>query len=241
LNLKKSVLKLLLCLFILTFFSGCSWFGSDPQRSAEELASHGMENFEEGDYRDALESFEQLRDWYPFSKYAILAELKIADAHYHLKEYEEAIDAYQSFENLHPRNEAIPYVIYQVARCYFDRIDTIDRDQGSTKQAIDVFRRLQNQFPNDNYSVKAQEHIMDCYKSLAGNEFYIANWYFKAGHYKSAMQRFKNVIADYPDVGLNDKAMVFIELCQEAIEEEEQEKETDSPVDTPEEGTGSKG
>ncbi|MCF8069059.1 MAG: outer membrane protein assembly factor BamD [Desulfobacterales bacterium] len=222
--MKKSVLKLLLCLLIPVFFSGCSWFGREEQKSAEELAGHGMENFEDGDYRNALESFEQLRDWYPFSKYAILAELKIADSHYHLKEYEEAIGAYQSFENLHPRNEAIPYVIYQIGRCYFDRIDTIDRDQASTKQALDIFKRLQKQYPDDQYSVKAEEHIVDCFKSLAGNEFYIGEWYFKTGHYKSSVQRFYNVINEYPDVGLNDKALEFIELCDAAIYEELEEK-----------------
>ncbi|MBW1694511.1 MAG: outer membrane protein assembly factor BamD, partial [Deltaproteobacteria bacterium] len=118
------VLILLLC-------SGCntlkkSWksiFGENLAESAQMLAWDGMDAYEDGNYSAAIDNFQQLKDWYPFSKYAILAELKIADSNYHLKRYEEAIFAYEEFEKLHPRNEAIPYVIYQIGRCYFDQID----------------------------------------------------------------------------------------------------------------------
>ena len=69
----------------LLFFTGCAFFQSETQRSAEELVHDGMEDFEDGDYKDAIKSFETLKDWYPFSKYAILAELKIGDSYYHLE------------------------------------------------------------------------------------------------------------------------------------------------------------
>ena len=109
-------------IIILLVGSGCSalkktwnaFIGKDETGSAQELAWDGMDAYEDGDYKDAIEYFQKLKDWYPFSKYAILAELKIADAHYHLKQYDEAIFAYEEFEKLHPRNEAVPYVIYQI-------------------------------------------------------------------------------------------------------------------------------
>ena len=109
---------------ILLVCSGCnalkkSWdaiTGQESTGSAQQLAWDGMDAYEDGDYTIAIEHFQQLKDWYPFSKYAILAELKIADSQYHLKNYEEAIFAYEEFEKLHPRNEAIPYVIYQIGR-----------------------------------------------------------------------------------------------------------------------------
>ena len=96
-----------------------------------------MYYYERGDYSRAIEKFEKLKDWFPFSRYAILAELKIGDANYNLERYQEAIFAYEEFEKLHPRNEAIPYVIYQIGRCYFDQIETIDRDQNSARKALE--------------------------------------------------------------------------------------------------------
>ena len=99
------------CLIFSLLLAGCSWFKSNTELTADELAANGMEYFQDGKYKQAIESFQQLKDWYPFSKYAILAELKIGDAHFHLQQYEDAIFAYEEFESLHPRNEAIPYVI----------------------------------------------------------------------------------------------------------------------------------
>jgi len=212
--MKRFVLLGLITMFV---FSGCAWFQTEEEKTAQELINDGMEQYNDKDYEDAVESFEKLKDWYPFSQYAILAELKIGDAYYHLEEYEDAIAAYEDFENLHPRNEAIPYVIYQTGLCYFERIDTVDRDQSTAQKALETFERLRKQFPKDPYSIKAEQNIKDCQKSLAGHDFYVGLFYYKSKHYKAALQRFKNVLTNYPDVGVHQKALQYIMQCEEKI------------------------
>ena len=192
-------------------------------RKAQELAWDGMDAYEDGRYKEAIEYFQKLKDWYPFSKYAILAELKIADSHYHLSQYDEAVFAYEEFEKLHPRNEAIPYVIYQIGLCYYDQIDTIDRDQTPARKALETFQRLYKQFPDDQYARSGSEHIPKCLKSLAGNEYYIGVFYFKSKHYQAALQRFMAVLSNYPDVGYHQKALQFIAKCEASIAEETME------------------
>jgi len=131
-------------------FAGCSWFNEpdrEMEKSAETLVNEGTSDYREGNYRDAIHSFTTLRDWYPFSKYAILAELKIADSHYKLESYEEAIPAYQEFENLHPRNEAIPFVIYRIGMCWYKEIRSADKDQTPAAKAMAEFQRLIDRFP----------------------------------------------------------------------------------------------
>jgi outer membrane protein assembly factor BamD len=216
-KMKAFIIIGLLPLWILT---GCGWFGTKPEKPAPELARDGIEAFDSGNYRDAIESFETLKDWYPFSKYAILAELKIADAHYHLIEYDEAIYAYEEFENLHPRNEAIPYVIYQIGRCYFDRIDTVDRDQTSARKALDTFTRLSKKFPDDAYTLKARGHIITCQKSIAGNDFYVGRFYYNSKHYQAALARFNSVLSTHPDVGVHYQALQYIVLCETALQKQ---------------------
>ena len=208
--------------------SGCSslkktWnaiVGEDDTAPAQQLAWDGMDAYEDGDYKDAIEYFQKLKDFYPFSKYAILAELKIADSHYHLEQYEEAIFAYSEFEKLHPRNEAIPYVIYQIGLCYFVQIDTIDRDQTPAAMALSTFQRLNKQFPDDQYARSGAEHLTRCYKSLAGNEYYVGEFYYKSKHYKAALTRFMAVLSNYPDVGYHQKALQYIAKCEESLAEE---------------------
>jgi len=199
---------------------GCSWFGFDKskqEKTADELINDGMHEFEKGNYKKASESFQKLKEWYPFSKYGSLAELKLADAYFHLEEYENASLAYQEFESLHPRNEAVPYVVYQMGMCHFNQMDTVDRDQSNVRKAIDIFTRLIRQFPEDSYSQKAAERVRECHKSLAGHEFYVGVQYYKGSHYKSALSRFKAVISDYPDVGFHQQALRYIGLCEEAL------------------------
>jgi outer membrane protein assembly factor BamD len=205
------------CLTILVFFSGCSWFQEKDVKSAPELAADGMEEYRQGNYKKAIENFEKLRDWYPFDRYAILAELKIADSHYQLKQYDEAVIAYQEFESLHPLNEAIPYVVYQIGRCYYEQITTVDRDQSAARKALINFERLQKQFPDHQYSKRAGEHIHACLKSLAGHELYVGKYYFKKKNYKAALSRFKNVIYDFPDMGIHKEALDYLALCEAAM------------------------
>lgn len=215
---------LFLGLISLLILSGCSGLGIKEEKSAEELANDGMRQFKKKRFRTSIESFEKLKDWYPFSKFAILAELKIAEAYYRLEEYENAIFAYEEFENLHPRNEAIPYVIYQIGRCYFDQIDTIDRDQTPAQKALENFKRLINQFPGNSYSKKAEEHIKKCHESLAGHELYVGLFYYKGKHYKAALHRFKLVLSDYPDAEVYQKALHYISLCEEMLAKQKEEK-----------------
>ena len=218
-----------ICLVVLLVATGCStikdqWnkiFGTDETGTAQELAWDGMDAYENGRYQKAIEKFQKLKDNYPFSKYAILAELKIADAHYKREEYEDAVFAYENFEQLHPRNEAIPYVIYQIGRCYYDRIDTTDRDQTSAQKALETFQRLVKQFPRDQYSTRAAEHIKTAQKSLAGHAYIVGVFYYKTKHYKAALHRFMSIISDYPDVGYHQKALNYIAQCEASIARDE--------------------
>lgn len=211
----------ILCLIALLFFPGCALFRSKEQKPAPELASDGMDQFKSGNYRSSIESFETLKNWYPFSKYAILAELKIADAYYKLKEYEEAIFAYEEFENLHPRNEAVPYVIYQIGLCYFEQIDTWDRDQAPARKALDTFNRLVKQFPTNPYAKKSAGLIKKSLKSIAGHEIYVGLFYFKGKHYKAALKRFKALVSNHPDVGAHQKALAYIARLEALLEKRE--------------------
>jgi outer membrane protein assembly factor BamD len=195
-------------------------WGTEENLTAEELAISGMDEFEKGNYHKSIEHFQRLKDVYPFSKYAMLAELKLGDAHYLLGQYEDALFAYEEFEKLHPRNEAIPYVIYQIGRCHFDRITTPDRDQTAARKALETFTRLQKQFPNDAYSRSAAAHMVACYKSLSGHEFIVGEFYFKSKHFKAALARFRTVVSEYPDVGYHQPALNLIAACEKKLSEE---------------------
>ncbi|MGD8757619.1 MAG: outer membrane protein assembly factor BamD [Deltaproteobacteria bacterium] len=216
-DLKKG-LRVVILLWVTLGLFGCAWFQTKEEKTAKELAEEGMAAFRDNNYSKTIEAFEKLRDWYPFSEYAMLAELRLGDAHYHRKEYEEAISAYEEFERLHPKNESVPYVVYQIGRCYFDRRQVIDRDQGITQKAVESLERLIRSYPDSPFARKAKGHLRICKKSLAEHEFYVGKFYYKAQHYKAALERFKTILTSYPDFGIHYQALQHITLCQTKIE-----------------------
>ena len=191
----------LIFLWLAVGAAGCACLtGSKQVESAEELAEKGMESFEEEDYSDALKAFNTLKERYPYSRYAILAELKVADAHFYREEYPEAIGAYEDFVQLHPKNEAIPYVKYQIGICYYEQMLSKDRDQTPTRLAILSFERLLKEHYDSAYASEATKKINDCRKLLAEHELYVGRFYYKSKHYSAALGRFEGVLTGYMDV-----------------------------------------
>lgn len=213
------VVTIIFLALLLALGWGCSQLKNE-EKPAQVLIQDGVEAFEGGQYSSAIKNFEQLKDWYPFSKFAIQAELKIADAHYRLKAYNEAVLAYEEFEQLHPTNAAMAYVIYQMGRCYYEQIDSIDRDQTPARKALEVFRRLKRQYPDDAYAARAQTHIAKCLQSLAAHDFYVGQFYYKARNYKAALGRFRALITNYPDMGIHHQALQYIALCEALVAQE---------------------
>ena len=217
--------NILLGTTVLLLLGGCSlydkYFGGKEDKRPSELMDEGMTNFERGNYEEATEAFQMLKDRYPYSKYAIMAELKMADGFYEKQEFEEALAAYDDFEKLHPKNKNIPYVIYQKGMCSFRQVTAIDRDQSFTLKAREEFERLIRRFPRSEYANRARKNIRHCLIYLAEYELYVGHFYYKMGKYRTAMNRYTYLIQNYPDMGQYHEALEYISRCREKIKEKE--------------------
>jgi outer membrane protein assembly factor BamD len=148
----------------------------------------------------------------------------VADAHYYRKEYPEAVAAYEDFVRLHPKNEVIPYVLYQVGACYHEQLLSVDRDQTATRQSILAFERLLKAHPKSDYARKAETKIGEGRELLAGHEVYVARFYYKAKHYRAALGRFEGVLKYYSDalsVDIRREVEEYIVLCKRKLAEAE--------------------
>lgn len=215
--LKNSIIITLTIMFLA---SGCSIFKGNvdiidiaPQKLAEE----GMKALNKKRYSLAVEIFQKIRDHHPYSKYAILAELKQADAYYGQKEYELAAEAYQEFENLHPKNEAAPYALFRQGMSYVKQRKTIDRDQSAALIANQTMTRLIQRYPNSEYVPNAKKRIAEGKELLAGHEFYIGEFYFSKKRYKAALGRLAALTKKYPETTYAAKAKPLIEISKKNI------------------------
>lgn len=205
----RGILMGLLILASLTGLPGCAtldtmlnWvgFGSGGgTASPETLAMQGMEDFNRGSYRSALKSFTEIKDRFPFSEVSLLAELKAADANYHLGKFVDARILYEEFEGNHPTNEAVPYVLFQIAMCYYRQIGTNDRDPGNAQNAVQALERLNRTFPGSPYFIEASARIRAARDFLAQHEFGVATFYLRTDEDKQAQGRLEYLVARYPE------------------------------------------
>ncbi|MCP3900627.1 MAG: outer membrane protein assembly factor BamD [Desulfobacteraceae bacterium] len=201
--MRKITILLFVLLFGLFAFQSCAFFGFEDDsgtmyKSAGQLVEEGAYAYEGKKYKKSLKAYTLLKEWYPFSRWAILAELRIADSNFYLEQYDEALAAYQEFEELHPKNEAIVRIIYRQGLCWYNQIDTIDRDSRPARRAIVQFKRLKERFPNSKYNAKIDKMMAECTNNLAGHELYVAEFYYNSGKYKAALNRYKFLVENFP-------------------------------------------
>jgi len=201
-------------------FTGCAAYNSTMQYlglsskstsdTPDSLAMDAMDDFNRGKYDNALKKFNDIRDRFPFSQAGLLAELKSADCEFNLKHYPEAIALYDDFENNHPTNEAMPYIVFQIGLSYYNQIDTIDRDPGAAKNAISSFAKLLKAYPQSPYTNEAESRRLAALNFLANHEFYVANFYVRTDNLDQAERRYKYLIKNYPKSSVATKAREII-------------------------------
>ncbi len=180
------------------------------QQKLKKLLKQAEKDFKEGYYDIAYKTYKKIRDWYPGTQEAVLAELKMADCKFWEGNYLEAIPIYQEFEKFYPDNKAIPYVIYQIGTCYYKLRLPYDRDQTFTKKAIEAYQRLLQDFPGNPYRIEIKKRIHILRELLAEHEFYVAKFYYKMKYYRAAYGRILYILNNYPDTKVFQKAKKLV-------------------------------
>jgi outer membrane protein assembly factor BamD len=188
------------------------------------LYQQGVEQYQDGNYKRAVDLFQRLKEEYPLGQYAIMGEMGIADSYFSGKEYAEAELAYREFLNLHPTNENLPYVLYQIGMCHYNQITTIDRDHSEAFKALKEFERLVARFPASKFALLGEKMVRECKKTLGEQEFHVGEFYFNIKQYRAALQRFEKIAREYPNVGLDHKVNAYLNETKQRLAEAESKK-----------------
>jgi outer membrane protein assembly factor BamD len=190
--------------------NGCSFnrkIEPPKGRTSDQLYKEGMSQLKSKDYRQAVETFYKLKYDYPTEAAAMLADLKIADAYFSDKKYAEAIESYEDFRKMHPASPYIPYAVYMLGLCHYEKMHSIDRDQTNTERALSEFKYLLTHFPNTPYAWDASEKIKECMQRLSDHEVYVGSFYFRMKKYRAAIQRFEAALTRFPSIPLQDDVL----------------------------------
>jgi outer membrane protein assembly factor BamD len=162
-------------------------------------------------YEEAIKCFEVYKSRDFGSTGAADADLAIADAYFHNKDYLVAAEAYNLFVQTYPRHERVPYAYLQSGMSYYKQIPKgIDRDFGSLDNAMSQFQTVLNYYSDSSYAEEARAHLTLAQLKIAKKHFYIGRYYYRYNEYLAAIPRFEIIANDYPRLGLEEKTYYYL-------------------------------
>jgi outer membrane protein assembly factor BamD len=187
---------------VLPMLSACGSSSDQTAKAApvgpvEDLYNNGVDALNARRFSTAGDQFAAVEQNYPYSTWAVNAQLMSGYSLYLQNKYTDAIGTLDRFIQLHPAHRDIAYAYYLRALCYYEQIADIARDQKGTEQAMNALREVVTRYPDTSYARDAKLKIDLCFDHLAGKEMEIGRYYQKQNLYTAAIGRFQRVVDDF--------------------------------------------
>jgi outer membrane protein assembly factor BamD len=204
--------------FLCAFLLACATGKGDaeltkPVTGAE--ASNAGKAYEKGvterkhqGFAEATKYFEFVKNNFPYSQYAALAELAIGDMSYDRDEWVAAATFYGDFVKSHPSHPQAGYAAYRVGLSHYnDRPSdwfllppSYEKDQAPLRAAMDGFSRFLTNYPKSEFVPKAQIELTDCRERLVAHERYVAEFYETKKEWLGAAHRYLSIADSFGDL-----------------------------------------
>lgn len=195
----KRILSLALLLSLI--LGGCSSTGSNGE-TPEDVYKSAEEDIEADRYQMALKKLRKLKNKFPYSRLSVVAKLRMADVYFLQENYVEAAAAYESFIELHPKNDKVPYAAYRVGESNFESIPSkAARDLTPATHALESFEDFLEKYgsKDEKLAQEARKKIKEIRDKLAEKQLYVGDYYRSWEFPKSAIKRYNHLMDKYPD------------------------------------------
>ncbi len=192
--------------------------------TAKQNYEKGLEELKDENFAEATRYFSFVKQKFPFSRYAVLAELSLADTQYARGSHQEAIDAYKTFARLHPTHEKVEdgYVAFKIADCYVQEMPgdwflvppAYEKDQTAVRDAFRELSDFLDKYPDSKYVPDVKKLRREVMARLIEHEVYVARFYLDTGHPKAAVLRIEQAIRHYPESGREAELLLVLGQTQ---------------------------
>ncbi|MCC6873216.1 MAG: outer membrane protein assembly factor BamD [Sandaracinaceae bacterium] len=189
-------------------------YGENARRAYE----NAFQAYEDRDCMTAEPLFRRIQTDYPYSRYAALAELRLADCALLQSHFTEAIRAYRSFVRHRPAHAEVPYAHFKIAEAYFKQIPgdfflsapAYERDQAPTRSALRQLRRFLLEHPDNDHATEARDMVRRALDLLARHELYVAEFYLGRDQPRAAILRLRHLLSVYEGSGIEPQALLLL-------------------------------
>lgn len=204
--------------------------------SAIEYAQNAQREYEKGvraleseNWEGAAEIFNELRRKYSYSRYARLAELRLADGDFEQEKYAEAVSAYKAFAHDYPNDPETPYARFRVAKAQYDSVSQSalmppleERDLAFVNDALKTITEFLTDYRKSPYHRDLAYMKAVVMGLLARHELYVARFYLGESNFPAALARCEYALKTFEKSGLEAEALVL--LGEVRMKEKQREK-----------------
>jgi outer membrane protein assembly factor BamD len=176
--------------------------------NAERAYKRGLQEKKDRNYLEAVRYLEYVRNNFPYSQYAALAELAIADMAFERDDWGTAATQYQDFTKSHPSHPQADYAAFRAGLARWeDKPSDLwllppswEKDQLPLRSALDALQRFVVSYPKSQYVPRARELIADIRQRLSRHEQYVVDFYWKRKSWKGAAGRLVGLADNFGDL-----------------------------------------
>jgi outer membrane protein assembly factor BamD len=235
----KPLLGLLLLLVPLSMLgaglSGCDaakpktplTYTADAKRSYE----FALDSFNSHSYIESQVLFREVKRKYSYSKFARLAELRIADADFLMDKFPDAIREYRQFVHDHRSDaEEVAYARSRIADAQYAQVtDSLflasgeERDQGVVLDTYKELRGFVHDYPSAKDTPRMRKLLAEVTARLIKHELYVARYYLEKDNFEAAILRVQYALRNFArgssvaspsgeedDLGLEPEALLLM-------------------------------
>lgn len=212
----------LLLVLLLTTLAACSTTAEfDPIKPPDVLYREAHESLEFGNYLRAESQLKQILSRYPFTEFALQAQLDLLFVLMEIDQPESLTEEADRFIRENPRDPRIDYVHYMKGLAWYkdipnplERIAGIDnaqRDISNAETAFRNFSQLVSRYPDSEYTPDARLRMIELKNRIARHEMIIADYYLRRGAWISAIQRANRVLRELQGTPAEVDALMVLE------------------------------
>ncbi len=202
--------------------------GKDVQTEVENITEAyelAQESIDNKNYRKGIQIFEAIQSRYPFSDLSRQIQLELMHAYYKSGEFEQSIEAADTFIRENPIHARVDYALYIKGLSYYEpnagylerwfKRDITKRPPKDVDLAYTTLRRLVERYPTSEYAADAEQRILAIRERMSAYENHVADYYLRRGAYVAAANRAKNALEEYNGATSNPESLrILIEAYE---------------------------
>jgi len=177
----------------------------------------GVRALEAENWEVAAEVFNEVKRKYSYSRYARLAELRLADGDLSQDKFAEAVSGYKGFVHDYPNDPEVPYARYRVAKAQYDSVSQSalmppleERDLAAVNDALGTITEFLTDYPQSPFAGELRYMRAVVVGLLARHELYVARFYLGRGNFEAAVLRCQHALRAFERSGLEAEALVLL-------------------------------